>query len=200
MGFLLTLLLILIFFGCLGFLYMEGMWGNMLNLINVVTAALLATSYFEPVARLGESMLPGFTYYWDFLSIWLLFAVIVTILRQITRTASQVKVRFMKVVDRVGSGFFAAWIGWVMICFTMFSLHTAPLGRNFLFGGFQPEQKMFLGLAPDRQWLAFVQKMSAGAYSRDNVFDPECVFPIKYATRRANLQDHVESTGTTRVN
>lgn len=199
MGFLLTLLMIFVFFGCLGFLYLEGMWGNMLNLVNVVTAALLATTYFEPVARLADSALPAFTYFWDFLAIWLLFAIFTVILRQITRMVSRVKVRFLKIVDRIGSGFFAAWIGWVMVCFTMFSFHTAPLGKNFLFGGFQPEQKMFLGLAPDVKWLGFVQKMSMGAYSSENVFDANGEFPIKYATRRANLEQQVSSTGSFRA-
>ena len=94
------------------------------------------------------------------------------------------------------------------IDYTLTTLHTAPLPREFLFGSFQAKQRMFFGLAPDRQWLAFVQKMSRGPLCRSaspdqwrreaTVFDPAGEFMIKYATRRAVLQEHAEKTGTVR--
>ena len=159
------------------------MWSNAIRLINVVTAALLATNFFEPagpmVGRLGRPT----TYVWDFLALWGLFAVLMMIFRLATDQVSRVKVRFLKVADRIGSGVLSVWIGWVMICFTMMTLHTAPLARNFLFGGFQPEERMFLGLAPDRQWLGFMQKMSMGAFCRS-------------ATRRGVAQETTCSTRT----
>ena len=53
-----TLLLLLIFVGCIAALYTDGMWSNAIGLINVVTAALLATNFWEPAAdwleRLAE--------------------------------------------------------------------------------------------------------------------------------------------------
>jgi hypothetical protein len=98
-----------------------------------------------------------------------------------------------------------------MVCFTMVTLHTAPLSRNFLFGGFKSStsEKMILGLAPDRQWLGFVQKESMGAFSQSAtpeererekyVFDPHGEFMPKYATRRANLEGNLAKDGTLRV-
>ena len=131
------------------------------------------------------------------------------IFRLATDRVSKVKVRFLKIADQIGSSVFALWIGWVLVCFTMMTLHTAPLARNFLFGGFQPEQRMFLGFAPDRQWLGFMQKESRGALCRSAtpaeweretyVFDPHASFMLNYATRRAGVEGTVTRDGTTRV-
>jgi hypothetical protein len=181
-------------------LYTEGMWSNAIRLINVVTAALLATNFFEPVAQWLDDWDHARSYVWDFLTLWGLFAALMMLFRLATDQISQVKVRFLEVVDKVGSAFFAIWVGWVMICFMMMTLHTAPLARNFLFGGFQPEQRMFLGLAPDRQWLGFMRKMSLGPFCRwaseeelqqKYVFDPHAEFLPKYTARRTKLQANV---------
>ena len=40
-------LLFVIFLFCVAFLYTDGMWGNAVQLINVVTAALLAVNFWE---------------------------------------------------------------------------------------------------------------------------------------------------------
>jgi hypothetical protein len=207
MSSILTVLMFVILFACVATLYADGMWSNAIGLINVVTAALLATNFFEPVAQRLEQWDASFTYVWDFLALWGLFAVFLIILRTATDRISHVQVKFLKVADRIGSGIFAVWIGWVMICFTMMTLHTAPLARNFLFDGFKAENKMVLGFAPDRQWLAFVQKESQGAFCRSAapaeaekfVFDPNGEFMPKYATRRANLEKNVATKDSLRV-
>ncbi len=209
MSSLLTLLLLVIFLACVGVCYPEGMWTNAIRLINVVTAALLATNFWEPAAAWLDGWNNSYTYFWDFIALWALFALFMVILRALTDHISKVKVRFLSIADRIGSGLFAAWVGWVMVCFTLMTLHTAPLSRNFMFGGFQPEQRMFLGFAPDRKWLGFAQKMSKGPFCRSAtpdewkqekyVFDPQSQFMPKYATRRANLEAHVAATGVFRV-
>ncbi len=211
-----TLLLLVIFFVCFGFLFTEGMWSNALTLVNVLTAALLATNWFEPVAGWLEGMGPSYTYYWDFLALWGLFALLMAILRGATDFISKVKVRFRKITDQIGGPAFAALVGWAMVCFTTMSLHTAPLARNFMGGSFEPEQKMFVGLAPDRKWLAFVQTLSRGPFSsgataedlreqpaweedQTRTFDPRSEFMPKYATRRDALEAYVKKHGATRI-
>jgi len=204
----LTLVLIVIFFACVACLYTEGIWGNAIRLINVMTSALLATAFWEPVATWLDGWDSSFTYVWDFLSLWGIFVVFMIVFRMATDFLSKVKVRFLTIADRIGSTILAAWIGWVMVCFTLMTLHTAPLARNFMWDGFQPEQQMFFGLAPDRKWLAFTQKMSLGSFCRSGtekgtnettVFDPGAEFMPKYATRRARLESHNSTTGTVRV-
>ena len=136
----------------------------------------------------------------DFLALWLLFAASMMALRAVTDKLSRVKVRFLPIVDRIGSGLFAAWIGWVMVCFTMTSLHTAPLSREFL--GIQPEQRAQNTTAPELLWLSFVQQQSQKSLARssgENVFDPKGMFLPKYAARRARLEAYNKKHGTLRV-
>jgi uncharacterized membrane protein required for colicin V production len=201
MTYILPLLMFVIFFACVAMCYAEGLWSNAIRLINVVTAGLLAVNFYEPLANWLDSMQPSYTYLWDYLSLWAVFAVCMVIFRELTSLISHVKVRFLKLVDRVGSAVLSVWIGWVMVCFTMMTLHTVPLQRNFLFDGFQPEERMLMGLAPDRVWLAFVQKESMGAFARsdERVFDPKAEFMLKYATRRTQLQEQVGKTDSLRV-
>ncbi len=216
-AFLLPLLLFVIFVICIAFLFAEGMWSNAVRLVNLVTAGLVATNFWEPVARWAEDMEASFTYFWDFLVLWGLFGATLIVLRLATDTISRVKVRFLRIADRIGSGFFAACCGWIMVCFTTMTLHTAPLARNFLYGAFKPEEKMLFGLAPDRQWLGFVRFVSKGVYARGlseeelrsgkygtdpsesertrglAVFDRGSKFMSTYDTRRAALEQLAES-------
>jgi len=216
----LFLLMFLIIALCVGFLFLEGMWSNAVRLVNVVTAALLATNFYEPVADWLDGWEYSFTFAWDFLALWGLFVLFAVIFRLLTDFASRVKVRFMKLADRIGSTLFALWIGWVMVCFTMFSIHLAPVAREPFAGGFQPEERMFLGFAPDRLWLGFVQKVSRGQFCRGlseeeiqkkaygtreddadweerlAVFDRNGELLPKYATRRASLEGHMAKKGT----
>ncbi len=137
-----------------------GLWGNVIMLFNVVIAALVATNYFEPVAEFLDKQMPTFTYFWDFVAMWLLFAAVCGVLCAFTDAMSKVRVRFKKPVEIGGGLFFGAVIGWIMICFTLFSLHASPLHTTFMGGGFNPFEPMFFGTAPDRQWGAFVAGQS----------------------------------------
>ncbi len=161
----------MIFAICVAFTLREGMWSNALRLINMVTAGLIAMNFFEPLAGfLEEHISSSMSYFWDFVSLWLLFCVSLLLLRLLTDyTVSRVKVRFLQIVDHWGGIAFGCLCGWFMVCFATASLHTAPLARNFLFDGFklpgEPEKNLF-GLAPDWQWLGFVRYVSEGVYSR----------------------------------
>jgi len=204
MAFIFPALLIVVFLFCLAFSYREGMWGNAVTLINVIVAALLATSFWEPVARLLEGWMPSFTFFLDMISIWLLFCVFLVIFRTATRGVSKYKVRFKQLHEQIGSVVFAMLLGFVMVCFTTMTLHTAPLGRNFLFGGFKcdpPGQKNLFGAAPDILWLSFVKMTSKGSLKRWNTreFDPGNEFIVTYADRRATLEASAEQYGSFRV-
>ena len=202
------LLLLVIIFACVATSYAEGMWSNAIKLINVITAALLAMNFFEPVANALEKWQPSYTYVWDFLALWGLFGLFLMVFRELTDRISKVQVRFLKVVDRIGSGVFSVWIGWVMVCFTLATLHTAPLSRNFMWDGFKPEASMMFGMAPDHEWLGFMQKMSMDTFCRmapmddkeKYVFDRYGEFLPKYASRRANLESQIIKTQTLRTN
>ncbi|HEY2881366.1 MAG TPA: CvpA family protein, partial [Pirellulales bacterium] len=131
----LNIILIAIFAGCVAFVYNEGLWGAAVLFVNVLLAAVLATNLFEPVASWLEGMIPSGTYLWDFVALWGSFAVTLVIMRLASDLISRHRVRFKKPVDIAGGVFFAVWIGWIMVMFSAFSFHLAPLERNF--AGFQ---------------------------------------------------------------
>jgi hypothetical protein len=183
------LLAVILMFATLAMLMPQGMWTAAIALVNVTTAALIAMNFWEPVATWLETMgLRRATYMVDYISLWFLFAISLTILRAVTDFISKTKVRFIRPLDVAGGAFFGLWTGWVLVCFTSMTLHTAPLGREFLLGGFDPEKRMVIGLAPDRQMLGFMQNISLGAYTQSvdgsRAFDPKGEYMIKYAARR----------------
>jgi Colicin V production protein len=193
------ILLVLIFVVAIATLGLEGLWGNALTLVNVVTAALVATNFWEPLAGWLLAKEPRGQYLWDFVSIWGIFILTISLMRLASDSLSRHRVRFPKLLDVIGGYFFAAWVGWVLICFTTFTLHTAPLARGFMAGAFKPEERMFFHLAPDRQWMGFMQKMSQGSFARGasaddpeaHVFDPKGEFMVKYATRRKLFEKNI---------
>ena len=188
-----NLALALVFFACVASTVNNGLWTNLVLLINVVSSGLVATCYYEPVAELFDDLVPSYGAATDMVSIWLVFAGTLGILGGATDMLSHVKVRFLRPVDRFGGMFVACWIGWVTVCFTTMTLHTAPLGRNFAGGDFQPspDATMLGPLEPDHRWLGFVQKMSRGGYScsPENRFDPRADFILKYAQRRKGFEN-----------
>lgn len=195
----LNILLIVIFFACFASLMNNGLWSNTLALVNVLTAGLLATNYFEPLANFFERQDSSFTYVWDFLAIWMIFGIAMIVLRMATDYMSTVKVKFFVPVEKAGGLLMACWVAWVVVGFTTMTLHTAPLARNFLGGAFQPEaeSKMLFGLGPDRSWLGWVHRESKGSLSRlgtPNPFDPRGDFILRYGERRAEFEDQLTLT------
>ncbi len=190
---------VIVFVAVFAAVMLGGMWSNTITLINFILAGLIATNYFEPFADYLDKNAPSFTYAWDFIAIWILFALTMIILRAATDYLSQVKVRFFLPVEKVGGIVMAIWVSWLAVCFTAATMHTAPLARHFLGGDFQPapDSKMFFGLAPDRMWLAWMYKESSGTLSRfggARPFDGRGDFIVKYSNRRGEFEDQVTFT------
>lgn len=199
-----NLLLLVVFAAVVATGARAGIWSNVIRLFNVLTAALLAANYFEPLAGAIDGFDSSVTYLADFLSLWIVFGASAGLLQALTTAISRVKVKFKKKIDLGVGVFFACWTGWIVVMFTAMSLHAAPLAHDFL--GFQPQPKspMFFGLfAPDRQMLGFVHKESLGALSRSvayrqpggglsepapKEFDPHGEFIFKYRQRRADYE------------
>ena len=187
-------IMVLVFMIVVGWLWREGLWSNTITLFNVITAALLATSFWEPLADFFDGVVFGATYLVDFVSLWLIFLVCFSIFRAITDKLSTVRVRFKLPVESAGGAVFSIWVGCVMVCFATMSLHMAPLARDGLGGAFSPKQgaKTVLMFAPDQYWLGFVHRLSSEggplATTRPNPFDPKGEFVVKYGQRRANYE------------
>jgi hypothetical protein len=193
MTFILPLIIILCSVLIVAMLGTEGMWSAALMLVNVILAGLLAMNFWEPAAAWLLSMYAGGEFFWDFLVLLGLFLVFLMLFRGITDKLSKKKVVFMKPVDIAGGVILSSLTGWIMACFLLTAAQTAPLAREFAFGGYLPEERAFLGTGPDRLWLAFVQRMSGGPLApigapddpnAPHVFDPKGEFILKYATHR----------------
>jgi hypothetical protein len=204
-----TAINVIILFIVVAMLFPDGLWSNTLALINVVFSALLATNYFEPLAGFLESKAPSYTYLWDFFALWLLFFLVYAILSTVTQGISKHRVRFKMPLEMGGRFVMAALIAVAICGFFNLTMHTAPLGRNPVKGGFQktPLAGNVLGFAPDRMWLGFVQSRSRGALSVGDPsgpdgkreFDPNSEFVLKYGQRRKDLEDQMNSTAKLRV-
>ncbi len=198
-----TLFLLVIMFIIVAMMWNEGMWSNAISFCNCIFAAMIATNYYEPLAGWLEEKVPSYTYFCDFLAIWLLFWLAASVLRAITDWISVHQVRFRLPVEMVGKGFFAVATAWVFVCFTCMTIHMAPLARTPFGGGFQQEplSNHLLGLAPDRMWLAFMHTRSKGALAKSQPvpFDPDGEFVLKYGSRRHELEKLQEAKGTSRV-
>src|SRR6478609_11159291 len=103
-----NILLIIIFVACFASLMTGGLWSNAIMLVNVLTAGLLATNYFEPLANFFDDQDASFTYVWDFLAIWLIFGIAMIVLRLATDYMSPVKVHFFMPVEKAGGLLMAA--------------------------------------------------------------------------------------------
>jgi hypothetical protein len=186
-----------------------GTWNIFLNLIIAILAGTIASSYYENVANFIETKSPSDTYLADFLGLWLLFALSFLAMRLVAEFLSQYRMSLDWWVDIAMRSVFSVILAWVFICFTFFTLHTAPVPTDWM--GFQanPETRN-LGIGPDRLWLSYVQSRSRGALAEFQdpvfldadtrpehpddvgrncrVFDPNGDFIFKYHSRRMLLQ------------
>jgi len=203
MAVILPLLLIVLMLGIFGSIMRDGLWSNLLMLINVVTAGLVAMTFFEPVAALLTKKVPNGTLFWDMIALWGLFAATLGVMRAVTDLVSKFRVRFKPPVEMVGGYVLAFAVAYVGMAFAATTLHTAPLSREFLWAGFRAQDPLLFGLKPDRQWLAFVQMVSQGSLARltdgknaeQYVFDPKAEFMPKYASRRSKYEQTTTFSG-----
>lgn len=158
-------------------LSMEGAWGAASSFLCVLIAGLLAMNYFEPLALYLTFFVPAIAEYADFVALVGLFGGLTFGLRELTAWLSPVDIRLPDLFDTIGKWVFSAVTGYVTMAILLTSLHTAPLPRDFF--DFHPETPAFLGLAPDRQWLGFVQYVSENSLKRSiQVKDPLTGMPV----------------------
>lgn len=184
----LTLILLAVFVTVTAALWKEGIWAALVMLLNVVLAATVATAWYEKLVAVLEPRLPSFTYLLDFVAMWGLFSLLLLGLREATDRISRTRVKLRRPVELFGGPLVAALVGWVMICFTAATLHTAPVPRDMVQP--TPEARMFFGLAPDRKWLAWVRGATlTGPFAvPGSAFDKDADFIIRYADRRQRLE------------
>lgn len=187
-----TILMLIILGATIAFSVRDGIWTNLIRFFNLLFAALIATNYFESLAQALENYASSFTYLVDFISIWLLFVVSFVVMRVLTDQLSHVRVWFPAIFDKYGGVALSVVLGFTMLSFSVFALHTAPLQPNY-WGMQTPATPVGAG------WGMFVKMESNGALGCDNSFGDTGDFYKRYHTRRQNLEQFVGKNKALRV-
>ena len=122
-----TLLIILLFFAVIAATWWFGIWSNILTLINLLLAGLIASSYYEVLMPQLAPRMPQFTKVLPFLSVWIVFLASYFVLRLTTDIISTKRVKFEKTTELIGQSILSIWIAAVFLAFTTFTLHLSPL-------------------------------------------------------------------------
>ena len=201
----LSLILLLIFAGVVAGCWFQGLWPSAIAVINITFAGMLATNFWEPTcAVVEENAGAEYTYVYDFLVLWFLFAMIYALLRAITNGLSEHRIEFHPYVELGGRSILAIWCGWVFLCFTVFTMQASPLPASPFGAWAAPSESTFLFASPDLQWAGFAHDRSRGAFSRGKhstaevhpddkemnveTFDPDGSFTLRYHDRRAKFE------------
>jgi hypothetical protein len=190
----------------------EGTWGAATVFLSVLFAGLIAMNCFEPLAATLEGAAPGWAPYCDLVALLGLFTAFVFAFRAAGEYLMPTYIDVPGALHNSARWLLAAGTGYLVVAVILTSFHTAPLPRSFF--GFDPgpNRKMFFGIGPDMQWLAFNQFVSqrslsgsgrpfdAVAFERipgqSSTLTTFSSFPIRYATRRSLLSTGGGATTT----
>lgn len=153
-----------VFFAAWAMMVREGLWSNSIALVSIIISGLVAFGFYSPLVVWLDEYLEGkYTYFLDYVVIWGLFAVSMVICRSVFRAASATRMRFKHPIDAIGGPLMAVLAAWVLVAFTIATLHTSPMPKNAFGGGLVSANDVDTASAfssPDAAWLRFVEKMS----------------------------------------
>ena len=155
-----------VFFASFAMMVREGLWSNAITLLNVIISGLAAYGFYAPLAIMLDERTDGtYTYVLDFLCLWGLFVIAMVILRSITGAMSKTRLRLKHPIDAVGGPAVGLVAAWVILGFTLATMHTAPLSQDCLGGKLMhtnDEVASKSGItSPDLAWLRFVGRVGA---------------------------------------
>lgn len=180
---------VVIFFATLAMMVQQGVWSNLITLMAIVIGGITAFGVHQPlVVMIDERTNGSYTYLLDFFILWLVFAIVVGLIKLISGYLSKNRVNFPDQVDNFGGAGLAAFTGYVMMCFAMSTFHAAPLGYDVLSSAYEygdsPEaaaaamSDKFAPMAPTIAWLklcdsVLVPEAFGGAGFRSDIFVAE---------------------------
>jgi len=187
---LLSLFLLVVFALTAAGVWFHGLWGGIVTLVNLLVSALVATSYYEPVAnQLLDLLSAQWTYLLDFLTLWGMFALTFGILRLITDLISKKRLKFHPMTELIGRSIVAVIVGYVMMMFTAMTVHTAPIQASPFNGAMaSADDATFFGMKPDAQWIGFVRGQSKLGLKGGTIFDENGVWIADHFQRRTEFE------------
>jgi hypothetical protein len=182
----------IVFFAALAMMVREGLWSNTITLICILLSGLAAFGFYQPLTRWVDEQTDGsYTYLLDIICLWGVYVVAMILLSATAAALSKTRLRFKNPIDPIGGPVVAVIAGWVLMSFTLATLHTAPLSKETLGGAFVHEKsdvasKSALS-APDLWWLRFVERAtSPEVLGSGNTFSAAAFVSI-YADHRAKF-------------
>ena len=169
----------------------EGVLTAIANLVNICIAGVVAFEFFEPIAESLEETMRGtmFAGLEDSLSLFLLFAPTLGLLRFLTINLAPQEVELQPLLQQVGAGAIALVSGYLLAGILVVFLQMLPLGEHFLDFQYQAEangSKVRTFVPPDRVWLSIMNRAGSGPFSQNDAvtFDPEGTFGLRYGRLR----------------
>jgi len=176
------ILILLAFMAAVGALcWFQGLWSNCVTFVNILIAALLAWSLFEPITNKLQESMSNFGYLLDIIVVWLLFMLIYGFLRIITDRISKTRLRFPPMFELIGRSVMAVANAYLLTMFMAATLHAAPLEQEPFQGAWPPS---LAGLQPDTQFFGLVGNLSRGSMSSGNEFDGDSYMSSMRSRRR----------------
>lgn len=183
--------LFFIFAAALGTVLRDTLWCNTLRLFNVIFAGLAASSLGPVLAHTMRSVWGSRAFFFNFLAIWFVFWIVCGLLQTATAKLSRVKVKFNPKVNVYGGYVAAFLIAVTFLSFSIFTMHQAPLAKNFMYKGFQSDG-MMTGV-----WYNFYAYVGGGALASDKETKSFDEYRRDCDAFRDTLEKHANATGTT---
>lgn len=129
----LTVMLGFLFFAAVAMTVNEGLWNNMVALLNIILAGLV--SIFGGVP-LGNFLLdksgkpPELAWYFVFAGVWVVFAATVTVMHLAARNSSELRVRFFPLLDKIAGPIVGLVVAVMLTSFTAYTLERVPINSG----------------------------------------------------------------------
>ncbi|MEN0111327.1 MAG: CvpA family protein [Planctomycetota bacterium] len=162
----------IVLFASFAMMVREGAWNNLIQLFAILIGGVTAFGVHQPlVVWIDEQTDGAYTYLLDVAVLWLVFIVVVALVKQLAQFLSKSRVAMAGPADHgvgVAVGLVAAWL---LTGFTVATLHAAPLARATMSGNLDYGDKVAqvegaLGDAspitrPDVAWLRMMEGVLA---------------------------------------
>jgi hypothetical protein len=156
----------------------EGLWGAALMFFNVLFASLISFNFYEPLAKLivdnaGNETVSSFA---DSVSMMLLFAISLLLLRLATETIAPSMVRFPTALYHPGRFVFAIGGALIMMAMLLLGYQASPVQKKML-GVWDYKHEPFFKERIDKDFLAFFQYTTGYTFPRNGIGNPDREFP-----------------------
>ncbi len=159
----------------------EGLWGSALMFFNVLFAALITFNFYEPLAQLiidqsGNATVGEFA---DSVTMMLLFAISLLLLRLTTETIAPSMVRFPTPLYHLGRLVFAVGGAVVMVAMLLLGYQASPVQKKILGVWDYKHVPSLYKERFDKDFLAFFQYTSGYTFPRNGIGPYDREFPNK---------------------